>query len=113
MPDPTDLGDELNRLLSGVQDWARRALPEPGARADHPVECPVWCPICQFAHVLRTEHPEMVERLAEAGTALAGAIRTLSDAVAARAQPTPGDRTRPKPPPPVERIRLDDPTEPA
>ena len=111
MPDPTDLGEELSRLLSGVQDWARRALPDTAARGEHPVECPVWCPICQVAHVLRTEHPEVADRLADAGTALAGAIKTLADAIATRAQSGTGDRARPKPPPAVQRIRLDDPTE--
>jgi hypothetical protein len=123
MGEPHDVGDEVNRLVSAVQDWARRAFaeqstdqpaaqPGTGHHAGAEVECLPWCPICQFAHVLRGEHPELGQRVAEAGTALAAAIKALADATIARAQSTdaaPEAPPRPRPRPRVEHIRLDDP----
>lgn len=131
MTEPRDgAGDEMNKLVAALQDWARRAF-DPGAgagsgaagaRGDGPHgapsgsgECLPWCPICQFAHVLRGEHPEIGQRVAEAGTALAAAMKALADATVARAaQPAdPGaePRARPRPAPRIEHIRLDDPDE--
>jgi hypothetical protein len=111
-----ELGADVAKLVTAVQDWARSAFSgghgaQPGAA---PTECVPWCPICQFAGVLRGEHPEVAERLAEAGAALAGALKALSDAALTRAQPAqPGDgrNGRPKPAPRVQHIRLDEPDE--
>jgi hypothetical protein len=117
MGEPRDqIGEEVHRLMSAVQDWARRAIAEPAAgHAGGPgaaTECLPWCPICQFASVLRGEHPEITERLTEAGAALATAVKSIADATLTRAQPAPADAeepTRPRPSPRVQRIHLDDP----
>jgi hypothetical protein len=117
MDDPgEELGAEASKLVSAGQDWARSAFAahppaEPGVAA---TECVPWCPICQFAGILRGEHPEVAERLAEAGAALAGAMKSLSDAALTRAQAAQRDGSkpgRPKPAPRVQHIRLDDPDE--
>lgn len=99
---PDEVGAELHRLVTSVQDWAKRAMPEGAADA----QCLPWCPICQFAHVLRGEHPEVADRLAEAGTAIASALRALADATLVRAQ---GERPvdRPRPQPRVQHIDLE------
>jgi hypothetical protein len=119
-PDASPFGEEAQRLLSAVQDWAQRAMPAPPSGHPGP-ECQ-WCPLCQLASVLRGEHPELAERLVEAGTAVAGALRAVLDS-ASRHAPTqrpeatqhPETRKhpetpprRPYPSPHVERIRLDD-----
>ena len=51
-----------------------------GAPAERhsPAPSAPWCPLCQFAGMLRGEHPEVTERVAEAGAALAGAMKALS-----------------------------------
>jgi hypothetical protein len=113
-PEHGELGDEIHRLVSAVQDWTKRAFAEPVGGSAHPgpTECLPWCPICQFAQVLRGDHPEVGERVAEAGTAIANAIKALADAAVTRAQPGEAEsRSRPKPPPRVQHIRLDDPTD--
>lgn len=113
MPDTRDLGDEVHRLLNAVQaaiqDAARR-FPE-AQHEGRDGECLAWCPICQFANVLRSEHPEVGVRLAEAANAIAGAMKAVADVALTRAQPDHARPTRPKPGPRVEHIRLDDPTE--
>jgi hypothetical protein len=107
-----ELSEEVHRLLTAVQDWARRF---PEARADAEAhaagagECLPWCPICQFANVLRGDHPEVTERLTEAANAVASAMKALADVALTRAQPESARHRRPKPVPRVEHIRLDDP----
>jgi hypothetical protein len=130
------LGEEVHRLVTAVQDWARR-FPAPdraaggasaaggattaggasaaeAAAAGHApgADCVPWCPICQFANILRGEHPEVTERLAEAATAVAAAMKALADTALTRA-PADADRgqERPKPSPRVQHIRIDDPSE--
>jgi hypothetical protein len=116
MADPgEEFGAEASKLMSAVQEWARSALgAHPTGERAAATECVPWCPICQFAGILRGEHPEVAERLAEAGAALAGAMKALSDAALARAQAAQPDGARdgrPKPAPRVQHIRLDDPDE--
>jgi hypothetical protein len=109
-----ELSEEVHRLLNAVQDWARRFPEAQGDVEAHAVgagECLPWCPICQFANVLRGEHPEVTERLAEAATAVASAMKALADVALTRAQPDAARNRRPKPAPRVEHIRLDDPLE--
>ena len=108
MPETRGLGDEVHQLLNAVQDWARR-FPETQDGTHDGGECLSWCPICQFANLLRGEHPEVSERLAEAANAIASAMKALADAALTRAQPD--SARRPRPEPRVEHIRLDDPTE--
>jgi len=101
---PGDLGVEIGKLVTAVQEWARKALPESSIGHGGP-ECQ-WCPICQFVNVVRGESPEVGERVAEAGAALAAAVRALADAAVTRAQREPGER--PRPAPRVQHIDLDD-----
>jgi hypothetical protein len=108
-----DIGAEVHRLLDAVQEWAKR-FPEAGAGADahsRAGECLPWCPICQFAHILRGDHPEVTERLTEAATAIATAMKALADTALTRAQSDAAGRPRPHPAPRVQRITLDDQTE--
>jgi hypothetical protein len=111
----TDLADEIGKLVGAAQEWARRALPESAIGHGGP-DCQ-WCPICQFANIVRGESPEVAERIAEAGTAIAAALKAVADAAVAKAQGgdparRPAKRNRPMPPPRVQRIDLDDPREP-
>ena len=104
-----DIGAEVRGLLEAVQEWAKKL---PAASTDHPPgACLPWCPICQFAHLLRGEHPEVTDRLTEAATAIASAMKALADAALTRAQAESSGRPRPSPAPRVERITLDDPAE--
>jgi len=107
---PDELGQEVRRLLEAVQAWAKR-YPD-AERPPHQAggECLPWCPICQFANVLRGDHPEVTERLGEAATAVATAMKALAD-VALKAAPEAGRTRRPSPAPRVEHITLDDPTD--
>ena len=106
-PDPAGpLAAEALRLVSSVQDWARRSFPE--TSEPHSSDCQ-WCPLCQFVAVLRGERPEVTERVAEAGTAVVTALRSLLEAAAGPAGEAGGHHRRADPPPPprVQHIRLD------
>ena len=112
--DDGNLSDELRRLVGGLQDWARSIVPDPEQLHTGP-DCQ-WCPLCQFAEVLRGEHPEVSEKITEAGAAFVNAVRSIFDA-AGRPPATsqrPSDRPRPRPypvPPNVQHIHLDDETD--
>jgi hypothetical protein len=107
-PPRTDVGDEARRVMAAVQDWARRTFPEPPSGHGGP-ECQ-WCPLCQFASVLRGERPELSEKVAEAGAALANAFKAIVDSAVAQGQSRAGTgegaATRPTPVPRVQRIDL-------
>jgi hypothetical protein len=100
------LGDEATRLIGAVQEWARQTFPA-GRDGHGGPECE-WCPLCQFMAVVRGERPEVTERVAEAGTAVASAFRALMEAASSGA---PGKTDTPR----VQRIDLDlgDPETPA
>ncbi|HZC72007.1 MAG TPA: hypothetical protein VE442_15045 [Jatrophihabitans sp.] len=108
MPDTRDLADEVHQLLTAVQDWAQR-FPEAQEGTHSSGECLSWCPICQFANVLRGDYPEVTDRLSEAAAAVASAMKALADVALTRAQSE--SERRPKPAPRVEHIHLDDPSE--
>lgn len=105
--------DEALRLVSSMQDWAQdwahgraeRNVGEPG-RGHGESSC-MWCPLCQFAAVVRDGHPEVGERVTEAATAIAAAIRAVVDATL-----TAGSASAPREPPPsgerVQKITLRD-----
>lgn len=94
MPEEREpLADEARRLLGLAQDWAKRTIPE------HTGPDCQWCPLCQFVGLLRGEHPEVAERIAEAGTALADAVRGIVDSVAKPAAPPEPQPRRPRPGP--------------
>ncbi|HJQ01345.1 MAG TPA: hypothetical protein VJ851_07085 [Jatrophihabitans sp.] len=80
-PEPGPLADEAARLVGAAQEWLHRVVGESdGPRiATGAPEC-CWCPVCQLIATLRGDRPELVERLAEAQTALAGVLRALADA---------------------------------
>jgi DNA-binding HxlR family transcriptional regulator len=107
------LGEEVRRLADAMQEWARRFL-EPKADDDgrpaRAAECLPWCPICQFANILRGEHPEVTERLTEAATSFAAAMKALAE-VALTWPQAESSRARPRPAPRVEHIRIDEPGE--
>jgi hypothetical protein len=112
MTEPQDeLSAEIHRIAAAVQDWARRSIPAPHSESGA-AECVAWCPICQFANVLRGEHPEVTERLTEAATALTAAVKAIADVTLTRGHGEASPTARPKPSPRVQRIRLDDPGEP-
>jgi|BarGraNGADG00212_1021973.scaffolds.fasta_scaffold47455_1 hypothetical protein len=104
---PGPLSDEALRLVSAVQDWARRSFPQ--ADDEHVAGDCQWCPLCQFVAVLRGERPEVTERVAEAGTAVMSALRALVDAASSAGGST-GQHRRPGPAPAprVQRINLSD-----
>jgi hypothetical protein len=91
--DPQHLADEARKLLALAQDWAKRTIPEHTGP-----ECQ-WCPLCQFASLLRGDHPEVTERITEAGNAVAGAVRSLLDAAGKQADRTGEPPRRPRPGP--------------
>lgn len=113
MPDARDdIGAEVHRLLDAVQEWAKR-FPDTSTEHSRTGECLPWCPICQFANILRGDHPEVTERLTEAASAIASAMKALADTALTRAQPDAAGRPKPQPAPRVQRITLDDPSEPS
>jgi hypothetical protein len=94
------LADEAVRLIGAVQEWARQTFPA-GRDGHGGPECE-WCPLCQFMAVLRGERPEVTERVAEAGTAVASAFRALIDAASSGSAGQPGAQR-------VQRIDLGEP----
>lgn len=94
--------EEAAKLAAAVQEWARKNLPEP--TGDPHSDCQ-WCPLCQFASVLRGERPEVNEKLAEAGNAIVGALRSLLEPGAAAHRHSGPSAPR------VQHIDLSDPTE--
>jgi hypothetical protein len=99
---------EALRLVSSVQDWAQdwahRGCGQAGERRTGS-DCQ-WCPLCQFAAVLRGEHPEFTDRVAEAGTALAGVLRAVVDAAASATGAAQHRQPHPPPGPRVQKINL-------
>jgi hypothetical protein len=101
------LADEALRLLSSAQGWAQgwadRNLG--GAGDGHTGgECQ-WCPHCQFMALLRGERPDITDRVAEAGTALAAALRVVAEAAAGAST---AHQPAAPPLPRVRKIKLDD-----
>jgi len=87
-PEYRPLAEEAMRLAGAMQDWIRRSATqtrhETAADADagdvpHSNDC-TWCPVCQFAAVVRGERPDVTERLAEAGTVFLSAMRGVIEA---------------------------------
>ena len=93
--------DEAIKLIGAVQEWARQNFPA-GPDGHMGAECQ-WCPLCQFMSVVRGERPEVTARVAEAGTAVATALRALMDAASAK----PDEPQQPR----VQRIDLGEPEE--
>jgi hypothetical protein len=102
--------DELRKFLGGVQSWARNAMSEP--QQQHSVSTCDWCPLCQFADVVRGDNPDVSDKIAEAGAAVVSALRAVMEAAVQQAPAArPADRPRPRPrpaTPDVQHIELDD-----
>jgi hypothetical protein len=111
--DASQLAADALRLLGTAQDWARQTFAEVDAQAHADghagPECQ-WCPLCQFVAVLRGERPELTERVAEAGAALATVLRAALDAAtgaAAGAGAGSGQHRAPDEPPAPRVQRID------
>jgi hypothetical protein len=85
---------------------------DPSSAEAHPSDCR-WCPVCQFAAVLRGERPEVTEALADILTTTATALRTFAEAAQAQSQsPSPPGAAEPDdaeagaPPPVAQRIEI-------
>jgi hypothetical protein len=110
--DPSPLVGEALRLVSSVQDWAQGWAARNVADGDQHTgaDCQ-WCPLCQFVAILRGERPEVADRVAEAGTAIAGALRTLIEGGStATGSATAHRPPRPRPASRVQKINLADET---
>ena len=82
---PNPIADEAIKLLDALQDWARRNIAEGAHIATGAPEC-TWCPICQLITVLRGDHPEISDKIAEATASVVAVVRTVIDAAASPAQ---------------------------
>ena len=93
-PEPGPLAEEAARLVAAAQDWVHRVVGEPDTAriATGAPEC-CWCPVCQLIAMLRGDRPELVERLADAQTALAGVLRALADAAKPAGRPPTADQS--------------------
>jgi len=91
--EPGPLAEEAARLVGAAPDWLHRVVGEPDSPriATGAPEC-CWCPVCQLIATLRGDRPELVERLAEAQTALAGVLRALADAAKPAGREPTGDQ---------------------
>jgi hypothetical protein len=76
--------EEATRLLAAAQQWVHHTLGERDSSrfANGSPEC-CWCPLCQLIATLRGDRPEVIERLAEAQTAVVGLLRALTAAAGA------------------------------
>jgi hypothetical protein len=101
--DRPPLAEEAVRLLGVLQEWTRQTFPPAAPSHDHAVAVCDWCPVCQFMAVLRGERPEVTERVAEAGVAVASALRAVLDSAASS---RPGGQPEEPQPPRVQRIDL-------
>jgi hypothetical protein len=104
---PGPLAEEARRLVEAARDWAVRTFPEVDAQlATGAPECR-WCPLCRAVAVLRGDHPDVTDRLAEVVTTAAGALAAVLDATG-RPAPTAAPDPAPSPARRVEPIPLDE-----
>jgi hypothetical protein len=106
-PDPpaTELTAELRALaealLEKVQPWLVTAAQQPAASA---ADACGWCPVCALVAGLRGESTELGRRLAEQGSGVLTAVRTLLEehdgATHAAGRPAPAE------PAPVQVLRI-------
>jgi hypothetical protein len=117
MTSGTEWLEQAQRLFEALRV---PGAPAPSAPADPATESPSaeahssdcrWCPVCQFAAVLRGERPEVTEALADILTTTATVLRTFAEAAQAPSQGSPG-ATEPDEaeagaaPPVVQRIEI-------
>lgn len=111
-PEPGPLAEEVARLLSAAGDFFHRTVGDPATSriATESSECS-WCPVCQLIRSLRGSHlggsEQLLGSLVEVQTALAGLIRSLSEA-AGRASTAPADGPTDRPSGRVQPIDLED-----
>ncbi|HEY8302204.1 MAG TPA: hypothetical protein VIG48_09910 [Jatrophihabitans sp.] len=101
-PPRPPFADEATRLLGMLQEWTRQTFPAaPEGHEGSAAPVCQWCPLCQFMSVLRGDRPEVTERVAEAGSAIAAALRSVLDAATSASA-----HDEPEPAPRVQRIDL-------
>jgi hypothetical protein len=93
--EPAGIADELRRFIGDIQAWVGATVSDAHHLPTGP-ECG-WCPLCQFADLLRSDHPEAGERVKQAGAALIAAFRAVMQAAAEPPRPHPRPRPRPGP----------------
>jgi hypothetical protein len=71
------LSEEAAKLAETLQAWLNTGAAMGGVGTSS--ECRV-CPFCQLLGVLRGTKPEVLAHLMEAGTALAAAVRSMTEA---------------------------------
>jgi hypothetical protein len=78
MPDPQfRLGEDVTALVENAQQWAKATFGQLGEAFPHSgAECQ-WCPLCQFAALVRGERPDVAEKLAVVASAVADVFATL------------------------------------
>jgi hypothetical protein len=104
-PDPPphehvgSLSDEAAKLITALQDWARRTTGEAPIATGAP-ECE-WCPVCQLVAALRGDPSALAERAGEiARTVVSGLVAAFATTPAS---PASGGESRARR---VERIDL-------
>jgi hypothetical protein len=87
--------EQVTRVIEAAQEWIRRVFSEASdtdpetatAAREHRASDCQWCPLCQFAGVLRGERPELTAKLAEAGTNLLAVFRALTEPAGSSGDP--------------------------
>ncbi|HEY3737275.1 MAG TPA: hypothetical protein VGL26_07500 [Jatrophihabitans sp.] len=107
MPEPEfRIGEDVAALVEGAQRWARdfarSTFGQLGEAYPHTGSDCQWCPVCQFAALVRGERPELAEKIAVA----AGAVADVLKAIVASAPYGEGAAEEPKQQDGVEHIHL-------
>jgi hypothetical protein len=93
------VAEEAAKLLSAMQDWARRDEDRDRTdeqEHDHAGEECRWCPICHLVRVAKATSPEVRDHLTQAGLSFVLAVKALLEE----------SERPPRPATPVEKIDL-------
>jgi hypothetical protein len=98
MADPqVRLAEDVAALVDGAQQWAKSTFGQLGEAFPHTgAECQ-WCPLCQFAALVRGERPDVAEKLATAASAIADVFAALITPTESGAERAAGDASASKP----------------
>lgn len=87
MPEPEfRLGEDVAALVEGAQQWAQKTFGQLGEAYPHTGSDCQWCPVCQFAALVRGERPELAEKIAVAAGAVADVFKALVASAPVRAK---------------------------